>query len=148
VKTFSIALPITLQNLIGTSLNMVDTIIVGKQGEAQIAAVGLANQLYFLLSLIWFGVNSGSSIFISQFWGKKDIANIRWILGIALLTGGIFSTIFTIVASIAPGLVLRVFTEDTSVIELGSGYLRIIALSYIINGKFFIWICLKKHRAG
>lgn len=136
---FSIALPITLQNLIGSSLNMVDTVMVGELGESQVAAVGLANQLFFLLSLVLFGINSGSSIFISQFWGKKDVANIRRVLGIALLTGGVFSFIFTAIAFFSPGFVLRLFSEDAYVIELGSGYLRIVSLSYVITGISFAY---------
>jgi len=73
----AIALPITLQNLISSSLNMVDTIMIGRLGETEIAAVGLANQIFFLFALLLFGTNSGASIFIAQFWGKKDIVNIK-----------------------------------------------------------------------
>lgn len=133
----SIALPITLQNLISSSLNMVDTVMVGELGETQIAAVGLANQFFFLFSLLLFGINSGTSIFISQFWGKKDILNIRRVLGIALLSGGILSLIFTFIALIAPEMVLKIFTEDRNVIKFGIGYLRIVSLSYLITAVSF-----------
>lgn len=141
-KTFfktmlSIALPITLQNFISSSLNMVDTVMVGELGEIQIAAVGLANQLFFLFSLLLFGINSGTSIFISQFWGKRDIPNIRRVMGIALLSGGFLSVLFTLVALIAPEIVLHAFTKDRSVIMYGTGYLRIVSLSYLITAISF-----------
>ena len=67
----AITLPITLQDLIISSLNMVDTLMISTLGDASIAAVGLANQVFFLYILLIFGINSGSSIFIAQFWGKK-----------------------------------------------------------------------------
>jgi Na+-driven multidrug efflux pump len=92
---FAVAIPIALQNLISSSLNMMDTVIIGKLGEANIAAVGLANQCYFLLNLVLFGTYSGTSIFIAQFWGKKDIQNIRRVLGIALFTGVSISIVFS-----------------------------------------------------
>lgn len=133
----SIALPITLQNLISSSLNMVDTVMVGELGETQIAAVGLANQIFFLFSLLLFGINSGTSIFISQFWGKKDVQNIRRVLGIALLTGGALSLVFTLSALLIPDFLLNVFTNDRNVIELGTGYLRIVSLSYFITAVSF-----------
>lgn len=129
-----IALPIALQNLITSSLNMVDTVMIGELGEAQIAAVGLANQYFFLFAVIMFGINSGAAIFVAQFWGKEDVQNIRRILGIALISGGVLSTLFTLGALLAPGTILRVFTEDLKVIEMGSEYLRVIALSYFITG--------------
>ncbi len=133
----SIALPITLQNFISSSLNMVDTVMVGELGEIQIAAVGLANQLFFIFSLILFGINSETSIFISQFWGKRDIPNIRRVMGLALLSGGLISILFTMIALIIPETVLHAFTSDINVISSGTGYLRIVSLSYLITAISF-----------
>ena len=56
-KMISLAAPIALQNLVGTLLNLVDTLMVGQLGDAAIAAVGLANQLFFLLMLLLFGID-------------------------------------------------------------------------------------------
>lgn len=67
-----IALPIMVQNLVTSSLNMADTIMVGKLGEVEIAAVGIANQYFFFFTMIIFGLCGGCSVFISQYWGKKD----------------------------------------------------------------------------
>jgi len=133
----AIALPITLQNLISSSLNMVDTIMIGRLGETEIAAVGLANQIFFLFALLLFGTNSGASIFVAQFWGKKDIVNIRRVLGIALASGTIISLIFASAAFIAPNFILSIFTEDMEVIHLGSQYLRIVSFSYFITAISF-----------
>jgi Na+-driven multidrug efflux pump len=125
IKTLlSLALPITLQNLISSSLNMVDTLMIGSLGEVEIAAVGLANQFFFLYSLIIFGVNSGCAIFIAQFWGKKDEKNIRRVLGLCISTGIITSIFFTLSALLAPELIMKFFTKDTEVIALGKDYLK------------------------
>lgn len=136
-KMISLAVPITVQNLISTSLNMVDTVMIGRLGEANIAAVGLGNQFFFLLSLLLFGINSGSSIFFAQFWGKQDIKNIRKVLGLALLFGGSASVLFSLGAFFVPRLIFRLFTADPLVIELGSQYLRIVGLSYLFTAVSF-----------
>ena len=73
---FALALPITLQSFITSSLNLIDNVMVGRLGEISIASVGLANQYIFVFTLCIFGINSGASIFMSQFWGKKDIKSI------------------------------------------------------------------------
>lgn len=70
----TLALPIALQNLILSSLNLVDNIIIGGLGDTAVASVGLANQYFFLLNLALFGLVSGASIFTSQYWGKRDTA--------------------------------------------------------------------------
>jgi len=62
----SLSFPIMLQNLLASSLSFVDTLMIGQLGEIQIAAVGLANQMFFLVILLFFGISSGSSIFFSQ----------------------------------------------------------------------------------
>ncbi|CAH2214037.1 MATE family efflux transporter [Tepidibacter aestuarii] len=132
-----IALPIMIQNFIASSLNMVDTMMIGKIGETQIAAVGIANQYFFFFNLIIIGMFSGCSIFISQFWGKKDCDNIRRVLGLGLLSGCIISIIFTIVALAIPNKIISLFNKDLIVIEQGVEYLRIVSMSYIFTAITF-----------
>ena len=50
---------------------MLDTIMTGRLGEVQLAAVGVANQFYFLYSLLVMGVGAGCSILIAQLSGEK-----------------------------------------------------------------------------
>lgn len=92
-EMISIALPITLQNLIASSVNMLDTLMITSLGQESLAAVGLANQVFFFYAVTIFGVATGSSVFISQFWGKKDIKNIRKIIGLSLTISGIIGVI-------------------------------------------------------
>lgn len=136
---FAIALPMALQNLISTSVNMVDTLMITSLGEASLAAVGLANQVFFFYALITFGINSGSSIFISQYWGKEDFVNIRRILGIALFISTIVGIIFTIVAFFFPESLMRIFIDDVEVVKIGADYLKLVSLSYVITAISFAY---------
>jgi Na+-driven multidrug efflux pump len=79
-RLIKVGLPIALQQLIMSSLNMVGVLMIGQLGAAPVAAVGLANQIFFLLSLMLFGITSGSAMFTAQLWGKRDIRNIRKVL--------------------------------------------------------------------
>lgn len=135
----SIALPITLQNLIASSVNMLDTLMVTSLGNESLAAVGLANQVFFFYSVTIFGVATGSSIFISQFWGKKDSENIGRIMGISLFIVCFLGILFTIAALMVPELIMKIFSNDAEVIRLGVDYLRIVSLSYIITGISFLY---------
>lgn len=134
---FKIALPVVIQSFIGCSLNMVDTIVVGRLGESAIAAVGIANQYFFLFNLLAMGIASGCGIFISQLWGKRDVKNIRKVLGVSLLLGGAASILFTIVATSAPRQIISMFNSDPTVVELGSKFLKISALSYFFTAMTF-----------
>lgn len=129
----AITLPIALQNLITSSLNMIDTLMISSLGEASIAAVGLANQVFFFYAVINFGIHSGSSIFISQYWGKRDSKNIKKVLGISLFLTTIVGVLFTIAGLIFPETLMHVFTDEVEVVKLGVDYLRVVSLSYLIT---------------
>lgn len=130
-KLLRIGLPIMLQNMVSSLLNVVGVVMIGQMGDTSVAAVGLANQVFFLLNLMLFGISSGAAVFTAQFWGKHDVNSIRRVLGLGLsisLTGGL---IFTILAIGFPRAVLHIYTNDMAVVELGSQYLRIIGVSYL-----------------
>ncbi|MGD9567903.1 MAG: MATE family efflux transporter [Sedimentibacter sp.] len=134
-----IALPIMIQNLIASSLNMVDTIMVGKLGEVEIAAVGIANQYFFFFNMILVGLCGGCSVFISQYWGKNDSKNIKRILGLGLISVAFVSIIFMVAGFINPGKIISLFNKDPIVIELGGKYLYIVLFSYIFTGITFVY---------
>jgi putative MATE family efflux protein len=129
-RLIHIAWPIALQNLFASALNMVGGVMIGQMGDTSIAAVGLANQVFFLFNLLIFGITSGSAIFTAQLWGKRDIPNIRRVLALCLLLGITASLAFLILAQVSPQAALRLFTNDPAVIEQGSGYLRTAGWSF------------------
>lgn len=135
IKTlFTIALPIILQDTLTSFVNMLDTIMVGQMGATEIAAVGLGNQVFFLMSLVIFGIAGGGSVFIAQYWGKKDLSAIHKTTGLMLKVSFIFTSLFALLSIFIPELVLSLYSKDIQVIELGAKYLRIVAPSYIFFG--------------
>ena len=128
----AIAVPVAFQQLITASLNMMDVLMVGQLGESSVAALGLANQIFFLLILFLFGVTSGMSIFTAQYWGKGDVENIRKVLGICLAIAVTVAVVFSLAATLIPHRLMSFYTEDQEVIRIGSDYLRIVGLSYVM----------------
>lgn len=130
-EMLTIALPISFQQLINASLNMIDVIMVGQLGEASIAALGLSNQVFFVFILLLFGLTSGMAIFTAQFWGKQEVEPIRKVLGMSILITSAIALLFTLAATLMPRVVLGLYTNDKEVIDIGASYLRIVGLSYI-----------------
>lgn len=138
-QMLAIALPVMIQNFISSFLNMIDTVMVGRLGEIEIAAVGIANQYYFIFNMFLIGLSAGCSIFISQFWGKKDIINIKRILGVGLVSVTIVSFVYMVIGFFYPHKVMALFSHDPQVLELGSGYLKISLFSYLFAGITFVY---------
>ena len=128
------ALPIALQSLITSSLNLLDNLMVGSLGEVDLAAVGLSTQLFFVHLGVMFGFASGSSAFMAQFWGKKDLVSIRKVVGFAVLVCFSISMLFFLPAILIPEKVLRLFTDIPEVIDLGKDFVRIAAICFLTLG--------------
>lgn len=140
----AIAIPISLQALLQNFVNMLDTIMIGRLGSVEIAAVGLGNQIFFILNMILFGITSGGGVFIAQFWGKKDLAGIRKSLGLMTLIAFVVSFIFTIVCLLIPNQLIRLYSPDPQVIQVGGDYLRFVCLSYVPTAiSFSITLALR-----
>ncbi|MHC1747157.1 MAG: MATE family efflux transporter [Cellulosilyticaceae bacterium] len=134
-----LVIPIAMQSIVSTSLNIVDTLMVGKLQEQALAAVGLANQFFYFFILIVFGISSGSAIFTAQFWGDKNNQGIKKVLGLTLLSCIGVSAVFTMLSLAFPKEIMRIFIKDVGVIESGSSYLRIVSVSYIITSCSFAY---------
>ena len=130
-QVFRFALPIALQNLVTSSLNMVGVLMIGQLGEVPVAAVGLANQMFFLLQLVLFGITSGAAIFTAQLWGKQDLPNIRKVLSLGLVLAEAASLVFFSLAVFKPELVLGIYSKDPAVVAMGSEYLHIFGAAYL-----------------
>ena len=83
--TVKLAVPVALQNVLTSSFQLVDTLMVSQLGDVTLSAVGMAAQWGWLCGLLGFGLCSGMSVFISQYWGVKDLKGIRRVMGIGLM---------------------------------------------------------------
>ncbi|HPH94227.1 MAG TPA: MATE family efflux transporter [Anaerolineaceae bacterium] len=138
-RLLKIALPIILQNFFQASLNMIGSMMIGQMGEKSVAAVGLANQISFLMILLLFGINSGCAIFTAQFWGKGDVVSIRKAQGIGIAMSLVGASFFFIISAFFPEAAMRIYTNDETVIALSSGYLRTVSFSYLVMGVGFTY---------
>lgn len=131
-RFLSIAIPVTLQQFLTSSLNLTNNILVGQLGDASVAAVGLANQVYFILNVVLLGIGGGISVYISQFWGSRKYDQIKKVVSLSMIITMTAALIFFIPSFAAPGFILSLFSKDMSVIGLGSEYLRPVSISFLL----------------
>lgn len=134
-----LAIPIILNELLNSAVNMLDTFMIGTLGDEPVAAVGLGNQVFFLFTLISFGINSGTAIFMGQFMGKNDIENVHRTIGLSLLLTTSAAVIFALAAYFLPEQIMRIYSQDNEVIRLGCEYLKTIAVSYILTAVIIVF---------
>ena len=131
-KLVKIATPIAIQGIVSATLSMVDNIMVGFLGETELAAVGVGSQLFMVHYLVLFGILSGSATFMAQFYGTRDMANIRKVIGFDFTLLAVFGTVIFLLVNCFTEGILSVYTEDPAVKALAMQYVRINSLSFLL----------------
>lgn len=135
-----LAAPIVMQNLITSTLGMADTFMVGMLGEAPMAALTLANIPLFVVQMLIFGMQSGSSVLMSQYWGKQDMDAINRVLGVAVWASALVTSVFMVILLVYPVEFLSLFGNDSEVIRLAAQYGQIAGVSYVFAGLTMMYI--------
>lgn len=134
IKTLLLlAIPIIFQYIISASVNLLDNIMIGKLGENEIAATGIANQYY----IIFFNTSNAfimaAGIFMAQYWGKKEIQSIHKFIGISLIFSLISAIFFALGAVVFSENIMSIFTKENIIINLGKSYLTTVIISYFFT---------------
>jgi len=135
-----LAIPIILQNLITSSLALADTFMIGLLGEEQLAGVTLANIPIYVVQLLIFGFQSGSSVLISQHWGKGDTDSINRIMGIGFYVAGGVTALFGAILFFFPAQFMSLFGNDPAVVAIAARYAKIVGFSYFFDSFVQIYI--------
>lgn len=133
-KTLVLMLPVILQQLITIGINFLDNLMVGGFGETQIAAAAFGNQFYSLFQFICMGLGSGAIVMSSQFWGRRELEPMRTVAAIALRVSIVFCGAFTLLSVAFPQVIMRIFTNEAAVVAVGTDYMRIIGLTFLMAG--------------
>lgn len=132
-NVFRLVMPMALQNLINVGVTSTDVIMLGRVGETALSGVSLANQVYFILSLLFFGLTSGACVLTAQYWGKKDTRTIEKVMGMSFRISLLGGLVFGIAAFLAPQHLMRIFTGEPEIIAEGVRYLKIVSFSYVLS---------------
>ena len=131
-KLVRIAAPIAIQGIVSATLSMVDNIMVGFLGETELAAVGVGSQLFMVHYLVLFGILSGSATFMAQFYGTRDMANIRKVIGFDFTLLAILGAVIFFLVNCFTDGILSIYTEDPAVKALAAQYVVINSFSFLL----------------
>ena len=148
-KLFALILPIAFQNFMLSLVSASDAFMLGRLHQNAMAAVSLAGQVMFVFYLFLGSMSIGASIFVAQYYGKKDMRAIERFMGLVMRPTLLVSLLVTILAAACPQLLMRIWTSDPELTELGAGYLRVVSLNYLLTGitELFLSILKNTNRA-
>ena len=133
-----------IQNLIGTLVNIADTVMLGYVSQTAMSASSLANQYTFILFCLYYGMATGASVLCAQYWGKGDKKTVERILGLAERISLIVSLVFFVISFSMPTTIMKIFTSSPDTIAAGSEYLRVISFSFMFMGFSQVYLCVMR----
>ena len=132
-RTMMVAVPIIIQNGITNFVSLLDNIMVGQVGTAQMSGVSIVNLLIFVYNLCIFGATSGPGIFTAQFYGSQNHDGIRHTFRFKVLITVLLSAVGIGIFLLGGEELIKLYLRgeghpDTvaASLEYGIGYLRII----------------------
>ena len=129
-----IAVPIALQGLITTGVNMMDTIMIGAVGETQLSAVSLANQFINIFHIFCMGIGMGASVLVARYYGMKDKPALKKTVAIMLRLCLAMATLFCVATILIPEHIMKIYTSETDIISNGVKYLEWSVVTYFLLG--------------
>ncbi len=129
-----IAIPIALQGLITTGVNMMDTIMVGVVGETQLSAVSLANQFISIFHIFCMGIGMGASVLVARYYGMRDSFSLKKTVAIMLRLCLALSLLFCVATIFLPEQIMKIYTTEADIISYGIRYLKYSVITYFLLG--------------
>ena len=146
IAVLKMAIPIALQNLLANVVNLADTVMLGNADSSGklLSASSLANQPFFIITMVCFGLASAATVLCSQYWGKKNMDAIRNIISMTMKMAAGVAILLSLLVLIFPEFVLGLYTGREEIIAEGVKYLRIMGFSYLIFALTSVMqICLR-----
>jgi len=140
-----LALPIALQQFMTALVGACDAIMLGKLSQDAMSAVSLATQVTFVFNLFMFAFMAGENMFVAQYYGKGDYTGISQVFSLVTKICGCIAVAFLAGTLFFPEQLMRILTNEETLIVLGSEYLRVIGISYVFSGIAQIFLAIMKN---
>ena len=140
-----LALPIALQQFMTALVGACDAIMLGKLSQDAMSAVSLATQVTFVFNLFMFAFMAGENMFVAQYYGKGDYKGISQVFSLVTKICGCIAVVFLAGTLFFPEQLMRILTNEETLIVLGSEYLRVIGISYVFSGIAQTFLAIMKN---
>ena len=140
-----LALPIALQQFMTALVGACDAIMLGKLSQDAMSAVSLATQVTFIFNLFMFAFMAGENMFVAQYYGKGDYTGISQVFSLVTKICGCIAVVFLAGTLFFPEQLMRILTNEETLIVLGSEYLRVIGISYVFSGIAQTFLAIMKN---
>lgn len=144
-KLLTLVFPIAFQQFMLALVSASDALMLGMLTQDALSAVSLASQVTFVENLFLMAMTIGLSMFAAQYWGKEDKEAVERIFAYVMKVTAAVSFLFFLAGMCVLGSLMRIFTNELSLIEGGRVYLQTVSLAFWLTGISQVYLCILKN---
>ncbi|MDR6552111.1 MATE family efflux transporter [Paenibacillus qinlingensis] len=128
-----LAWPIFVELLLQLLLGAVDTLMVSRVSDDAVAVVGLANQIFQAVMILFMTVASGAGILIAQKIGAKQQEAARTVGIMAVTISGLIGAILSVILYVEAVPLARLFQLEERLLPLAHTYISIVGSGMLLT---------------
>lgn len=144
-RLLTLVFPFAFQQFMLALVSASDAFMLGMLTQDSLSAVSLASQVAFVENLFLLAMTIGLSMFAAQYWGKEDKAAVERIFAYVMKVTAIVSLLFFLAGMFIPDTLMRIFTNEQTLVDSGSIYLRTVSLAFLLTGISQVYLCILKN---
>ena len=129
-RVMVVAIPMILQQLISSSVNLIDNLMVGQLGEFAIAGVATSNKYFMISFFAMMGIVAASTIYLAQAYGAKKEELMKQSFRFGLIYSLIIILFFSSAAWLFPEQIIRFFSNNDGLVDAALKYIPVAALTF------------------
>ncbi|HKL41360.1 MAG TPA: MATE family efflux transporter [Clostridia bacterium] len=128
-EIFTVGFPTFMRQIAGSILAIVVNNSLGFYGgDLAISVYGVINRVLMFILMPMFGIVQGFQPIASFNYGAKNFKRVIEVLKVSIKFLIIYSTIGVIIIQLFPGIIIKMFNNDTELVNLGKVAIRIVTI--------------------
>lgn len=133
-----LAFPAIGEMMLQMIVSMTDVAFVGRLGANELAAIGIATNIFFTLLFIFAAIGVGATAIIARAFGAGDAKQANYVAGQAFTLGLGIAAVASLLGFFYAESLMGFFSRDSEVIAHGVAYLEVVALPSVFMLVYFV----------
>ncbi|MFD2216318.1 MATE family efflux transporter [Metabacillus endolithicus] len=126
ITLFALTWPIFIETLLHMLMGNADTLMLSQYSDNSVAAVGVSNQILFLLIVMFGFIATGTTILVAQYIGGTNYKDAKEVSTVSLSANLLFSILISVVIVIASEDILQLMNLPPELMPDATIYLQLV----------------------
>ncbi|MFD2177513.1 MATE family efflux transporter [Veronia pacifica] len=132
-RVLILGVPLILQQMLFSSLGIIDNIMVSQLGTSEVAAAGVGLRIFIYSMVIIWGFGLGVGILVAQFWGAKDRDGVKRYLAVGQLIALMLTSVIFVIAYFFPQAFTTLYNVTGDTKYVAETYIQYVSFAILLS---------------